>query len=293
VPADVRARLRAIYGYDDPIITQYLRWLGATLRGDLGWSVAQQRPVTAVLADALPNSLALVLPAFACALLAGVTLGAWQGVHAGSRRDRALTRVLLVLYSLPDFTIALALLLLFTSVWPLLPSGGMTSDVHAYLPPGAQWTDRLRHLILPMASVVLCDLAALARFQRNSMLEMLGQPFVQTAQAIGLPRWRVLAWAWRASLLPVITLSGFLLPLNLAGVVFIEQIFAWPGIGHVLVSSIGKRDYAVVVACVMVGAIAVAIGTAVAETLRELADPRLRDRHAAAVRAPQGELPSS
>jgi peptide/nickel transport system permease protein len=286
VPADVRARLRAIYGYDDPVVTQYLRWLGATLRGDFGWSTAQQRPVTAVLADALPNSLALVLPGVVLALLLGVTLGTWQAARARSRRDRATSTLLLILYSIPEFWVALVLLLLFSVWWPLLPSGGMTSDLHTYLPAREQWTDRLRHLLLPMLSVALFDLAALARFQRESLLEVLEQPFVQAARAKGLPRWRVLAGAWRASLLPIITVSGLLLPLNLAGVVFVEQIFAWPGMGYVLMAAIGKRDYAVVAACVIVGAAVMALATIATETLRELVDPRLRH-------APDAHVPHS
>jgi peptide/nickel transport system permease protein len=276
VPVEVRARLRAIYGYDDPILTQYVRWLGATLSGDLGWSVAQQRPVVTVLADALPNSLVLIVPGFLLAVTAGVMLGAWQGMYARSRRDRFTSTILLVLYSIPEFWIALALLLLFTSWWPLLPSGGMTDDLYAYMSAGEQWRDRVRHLVLPTLSIAIFDVAALARLQRESMMEVLTQPFVQTARANGLPRWRVMRGAWRASLLPVITVSGFLLPLNLAGVVFVEQIFAWPGMGYVLMASINKRDYAVVAACVIVGAAIMALGSIVAETLRELADPRLR-----------------
>lgn len=277
VPAPVREQLRAIYGYNDPILTQYVRWLGALMRGDMGWSIAQQRPVTAVLADALPNSLALILPAFTLAIVTGVALGAWQGVRARTRTDRFASVALLILYSVPEFWIALALLLLFSGTWSLLPSGGMTSDLHEYLSARDQMIDRLRHLLLPMLSVTLFDMASLARFQRSSMQSALEQPFVRTARSSGLPSWRVYAGAWRASLLPVITLIGFQLPLNLAGVVFIEQIFAWPGMGYVLMASIGKRDYAVVAACVIVGAAAMAIGAALAETLRELVDPRLRD----------------
>lgn len=288
VPADVRARLRAIYGYDDPMAAQYLRWLGATMQGDLGWSVAQQRPVTAVLADALPNSLALVVPGVLLAFVGGVTLGTWQAVHARTRRDRATSTALLILYSIPEFWVALVLLLLFSVWWPLLPSGGMTGDLYAYLPAGERWADRLRHLLLPMLSVAVFDLAALARFQRESLNDVFEQPFVQTARATGLPRWRVLAGAWRASLLPVITVSGLLLPLNLAGVVFVEHIFAWPGMGYVLMAAIAKRDYAVVAACVIVGAVIMALASIATETLREWADPRLRDAHDA--RGPRGRL---
>jgi peptide/nickel transport system permease protein len=282
VPVEVRARVRAIYGYDTPVITQYLRWLGATLQGDLGWSTSQQRPAADVIASALPNSLLLILPAFGLALVVGLALGAWQGVHARSARDRVTSLLLVVLYSIPEFWIALALLLLFSVFLGVLPSGVMTSDLHAYLPPAQQWLDRLRHLLLPMLSVTLFDVAALARFQRNSMQDALGQPFVRTARASGLSPWRVHVSAWKASLLPVISLSGILLPANLAGVVFIEQIFSWPGMGYALLSAINKRDYAVVAACVIVGSAVMTACALLAETLRDIADPRLRSATAGA-----------
>lgn len=276
VPPDVKARMRALYGFDEPLGTQYLRWLGALLRGDLGWSIQQQRPVSAVLRDALPNTLTLIVPAFVLSVLGGLWIGAWQGVRAGSRRDRITSTLLLVIYSIPEFWLAMALLLVFARTWHLLPATGVTSELYAYLSPGERFLDRLRHLVLPVASVASIGIATFARYQRASMQETIGLPFVRTAEASGLGRRRVLRNAWRASLLPVITLGGILLPSYLAGVVFVEQIFNWPGLGYALLRAISARDYAVVAACVVLGSTLTALGAWLAEWLRERADPRLR-----------------
>jgi peptide/nickel transport system permease protein len=283
VPAAVRASRRALYGYDDPLFTQYLRWLGAVLRGDLGWSTLQQRPALAVLREALPNSLMLVVPGVLVALVAGSALGTWQATHAGSRRDRLSSTLIFVLHALPEFWLALLLLLLFSVVWPVLPSGGIVSDWHVYMTPGQQWLDRLRHGVLPALVIALFDTATVARYQRESMRDALEQPCVRTALAGGLPAWRVYRRAWRVALPPVLTVLGFVVPLNILGVVFVEQVFAWPGMGLTLYNAINARDYDVVSACVIVGGLVIAVASIVVDLVRDLADPRL---------APQGDAPA-
>lgn len=288
IPESVRISRRAVYGYDDAVLVQYARWVIALLKGDLGWSVAQQRPALAVVLDALPNSFMLVLPGVLLAAVAGTALGAWQGIHARSVGDRVSSTLVFVLYALPEFWIALLLLLLFSVIWKVLPSGGMVNDMHQYWSPLRQWQDRLEHLVLPCLVIALFDAAALARYQRESMRDALEQPFVRTARAAGLPWTRVYRQAWRASLLPVLTVLGMLLPLNIMGVVFVEQVFAWPGMGLTLFNAINARDYDVVAACVIVGGAVIAVAGAAVDVLRDLADPRLRTRDVAA-----SVLPSS
>jgi peptide/nickel transport system permease protein len=284
VPEAVRERLRAVYGYDAPMAAQYLRWLGALAGGDFGWSTAQQRPALDVVLDALGNSLVLVVPAVAIATVLGAAIGAWQGIHARSRRDRIASTVLFTLYALPEFSLGLLLLILFSVAWPILPSGGMVGDLHRYLSPTAQLLDRLRHLLLPMLVIAIVDTAALARYQRQSMRDALDQPFVQAAHGAGLPGRRVYWQAWRASLLPVLTLLGILLPVNLLGVVFVEQTFAWPGLGLTFYNAINGRDYAVVAACVVVQGAIIALSTFAIALLREAVDPRLRESEAGRAR---------
>lgn len=277
VPQVVRERYRAIYGYNDPVLVQYLRWLRAVLGGDFLYSTSQQRPALDVVLDALPNSLAIVLPGLFLALIGGSAVGTWQGIRAGTRRDQILSLIVFVLHALPEFFIALALLLLFSVVWPVFPSGGLTSDMYVYLSPTAKLLDRLHHLVLPCLVVALFGAVTLVRFQRQSMRDTIELPFVRTALATGLPRRRVYFGAWRASLLPVLTMLGVLIPFAMLGLVFVEQIFAWPGLGLALFTAINARDYNVVAAVVVVQGLIIAVSTFLVDLAREAVDPRLAD----------------
>lgn len=277
VPEIVRQRARAVYGYDDPVLVQYGRWVRAIFGGDFGYSTSQHRPAVDVVLDAIPNSLTIVLPGLLLALVAGSAIGTWQGIRAGSRGDQLLSLIVFVLYALPEFFIALALLMLFSVVWPLFPSGGIVSDMHEYFSPVAKVADRVRHLVLPCLVVALFGAVTLVRFQRQSMRDTIEQPFVRTAFANGLPLRRVYLGAWRASLLPVLTMLGVLLPFAVVGLVFVEQVFAWPGLGLALFNAINARDYNVVAACVVAQGLITGASTVVVDLLREAVDPRLAD----------------
>ncbi len=272
----VRATIRAQYGLDDSIVTQYGRWLWSLVRGDLGWSRAQHRPVAAVLGEALPRSLFLMGCALGVSLLGGMLIGAWQGARAGSRRDRMTSTALLVVYSLPEFWLALVLLVVFAHQLRWLPATGITSEMYGYMGAGAQLMDRLRHLILPLTSLSLVGVSVFARYQRNAMQESMTQPFVRTARAKGLTEPAVRWQAWRSALLPVLTVTGVMLPALTTGAVFVERVFSWPGMGYAMIRAIEARDYPVVSAGVILGSAVTALGAALADLARELADPRLR-----------------
>ncbi len=276
VPAAVKARMRTLYGLDQPLARQYIDWITALLRGDLGWSIQQQRPVTTVLGEALLNSLLLGVPAFIVSVVLGIAIGTWQALHAGSRGDRSVSSILLLAYSLPEFWLALLLMLIFARTWHLLPASGATDELHSYMSLAGRLTDRLRHLILPLSTVSLIGVATFARFQRESMREIWQQPFVRTGIAAGLTRRRLVRSAVRSAVLPVITLAGVLLPSYFAGLIFVETVFSWPGLGYVLMRAISARDYAVVAASVVLGSALTAVGAWAAEWLRGLLDPRLR-----------------
>ena len=273
---ELRATIRARYGLDDSIATQYGRWLWSLLRGDLGWSRDQQRPVAAVLADALPRSLVLMGCALSVSLVGGMLIGAWQGARAGSRRDRTTSTALLVLYSLPEFWVALLLLVVFAHQLHWLPATGITDEMSRYLTAREQLVDRVRHLILPLTSLSLVGVAVFARYQRDAMQESMTQAFVRTARAKGLSESAVRRQAWRSALLPVITLTGLMLPALITGAVFVERVFAWPGMGYAMIRAIEARDYPVVSAGVILGSAVAAFGAALADIARDIADPRLR-----------------
>ena len=273
---ELRATIRAQYGLDDSIATQYGRWLWSLLRGDLGWSRDQHRPVAAVLADALPRSLFLMGCALCVSLVGGMLIGAWQGARAGSRRDRTTSTALLVLYSLPEFWLALVLLVVFVHQLGWLPATGITDETYRYLSARQQLVDRMRHLVLPLTSLSLVGVAVFARYQRNAMQESMTQAFVRTARAKGLTEAAVRRQAWRTALLPVITVTGLMLPALITGAVFVERVFAWPGMGFAMIRAIEARDYPVVSAGVILGSAVTALGAALADIAREIADPRLR-----------------
>jgi len=276
MPAAVRATRRVQLGLDLPPAQQYVRRLRAYSRGDLGWSTSEERPVNEVLRERIPRTLWLMSLALAASLLMGIALGAWQGAHVGSRGDRAWSFVSLVLFSFPEFWIAIVLMLLFASWLGWFPTMGMTSDIAFESSSMRALLDRAHHLVLPWLSLTLIGTAYVARFQRAAMRDVFGAPFVQTARGKGLAEAAVRRHALRAALLPVIALGGMLVPSLFAGAVFVESIFAWPGMGLALLNATQGRDYDLVGAGIIVVSAMTVAGSFAAELLREVADPRTR-----------------
>jgi peptide/nickel transport system permease protein len=278
ITESVRQHWRAEFGLDRPIGEQYVRWLANVARGDLGYSFSHRRPVRDVLTDAFPRTLTLVGLAFVFSFALGIVVGVLQAERAGSARDRWLGRALLLLYSVPDFWLALLALLLFAYRLPILPAGGMVDPVlHDYLSFGGRVQDRLAHLVLPVVTLTLLSSAVIARHQRTSLLNVLPSDWMRTALAKGLS-WRaaVRRHALRNALLSTITLAGLSLPSLAAGSVFVEKVFAFPGMGLVTVNAIGARDYPLITAGVLVISVMVAVGTLVTDLAVAAADPRIR-----------------
>ena len=274
----VRAHWRAQFGYDRPLLDQYVRYVASVAHGEFGYSVRQHEPVSVVLGETVPRTLLLAGLALILSIVAGVIIGVYQAVHRGAWFDRVSSGILLTLYSLPDFWGALMAMLIFAFWWPILPAGGMVEPVlHAYMTPLAAIGDRLRHLILPVGSLTLMIMAGITRYQRAAMLEVLPADYVRTARAMGLSERRVI-WrhALRTALTPMITLLGVWLPALLGGALFVEKVFQWPGMGLTAASAISSRDYDVVVATVIVGSVMVVIGNFVADILHAALDPRVR-----------------
>ena len=275
-----RARLRAIYGLDRPLGEQYVRYVGAVARGDLGWSFSLRRPVADALADALPNTLLLMGVSLALSFALGIALGVLQAMRRGTATDRALGAVALFFYSMPDFWLALMAMLLFAYWVPIFPVGGMVDPVmHLYLGFWGRIGDVLSHLALPALVLTLLSAAGIARYQRAAVLEVVRQDYVRTARAKGLrERSVVVRHLLRNALLPTITLLGLALPALLGGAVFVERVFAWPGMGLLTVNAIATRDYPLVTASVIVASVTVVAGSLLADVLYAAVDPRLRRR---------------
>jgi len=270
-----RDALRERYGLDQPLVVQYLKWLGALAQGDLGWSTSQHRPVLQAIGEAFGHTLWLVIPAFALSLLGGMWIGTWQGLRAGSRGDRLVTWITLALHATPDVALASGVLLLGAGVLALFPTGGMTSDIHAYLPMASRWLDRLQHLVLPVVTIALVGSATLARHQRASLRAALQLPFMAWLPTRGLPPAHIRWHAWRNALAPVLSVAGILLPSWLAGLVFVEQVYAWPGMGYLLVQAIAAQDMALVSGAVLLASGCALTIARVAAVAHAMADPRL------------------
>ena len=275
----VRRRWRAQLGLDRPLHEQYLRYLGNVARGEFGWSVSHNQPVGEVLARALPHTVALMGAALALSFLAGGALGIAQAVRRGTWLDRGASVVSLVFYSMPDFWLALMAIMLLAYRLALFPITGTIDPVLApYMTSWERLVDRAYHLVLPALTLAVLSAAAVARYQRSAMLDVVHEDYVRTARAKGVPERRVvLRHALRNALLPVITLFGLSFPALIGGAVFIERVFAWPGMGMVASRAISTRDYDLVTATVVIGSAMVAVGSLLADLLHAAADPRLRD----------------
>jgi peptide/nickel transport system permease protein len=284
VSPEVLEQMRRNMGLDRPIHERYVLWMGSMLRGDFGTSFARGQPVRDVIVQILPNTLILSGAALLLAFLAGILIGVIQAVRRNTALDGALSVGSLFFYSIPSFWLALMMILVFSLLarnvweWPIwFPPSGMVSVDHAFMTPWEQVLDRARHLVLPALSLALILAAGVARYMRGSMVEVLGQDYIRTARAKGLPeRTVVFKHALRNALLPIITLLGLYLPVLFSGTVFVETVFSWPGMGKLMVDAISQRDYPVVMAGAMVFALMVVVGNLLADLLYSLVDPRIR-----------------
>jgi peptide/nickel transport system permease protein len=276
-PATI-ARQRALFGLDRPLPEQLLRYAGNLARGELGESFVLHRPVAAVLAEAVPNTLLLGGTALIASLLLGLAIGVVQAARHHTRTDTLLGVVTLVLYSVPVFWLGLVLLLVFGDKLHWLPVSGMTSaGLHERLSALGRGMDVARHLVLPAASLALVQAAAFARFQRSALVENLDAEYIRAARAKGLTERAVLLrHALRGALAPTITLAGLSVPYFLAGSVLVESIFGWPGLGRVAFDAIFARDYNVITATALVSGVLVAAGNLLADVAVAIADPRVR-----------------
>jgi peptide/nickel transport system permease protein len=275
-PEQLAAQRQAL-GLDRPLPAQFATWVGRFARGDWGTSIAKGRPVRAVLGDAWPATVRLVALSLLLSYLIGVAVGAVQAARSGSRTDTLLSITSVTLFAVPGYWLGLMLVLVFTYWARMLPAFGAAGLDSDYLSGGGWVIDRLRHLALPLATLTLIGVGGAARFVRGAMLETLSQPFITTARAKGLtPRQVIGRHALRNALTPVVTLLGLSLPALFSGAVFVEAVFAWPGVGRVLVEAVQARDYPIVMAATAVSAVLVVAGNILADVLAAWLDPRVR-----------------
>ena len=277
---EIEAGRRAL-GLDRPLLEQYVAWIGQVLQGDFGVSLAQGRPAAALLAEAWPATAVLVLLSIGLSWLTGILVGALQANTRRRGLDTSLSAVTVAFNAMPGYWLGLALVMLFTYQLRWLPAFGATGLDAEFLSGPARLADRLRHLALPLTTLTLIGFGANARFTRAAMGELTRAPFLLAARARGLVERRVVVrHQLRSALVPIVTLLGLSLPAIFSGAVFVEAIFAWPGVGQVLVQAVQARDYPVVMAAATISAVLVVTGNLLAEFLVSIVDPRVRDASA-------------
>jgi peptide/nickel transport system permease protein len=270
-------RLKHTLGLDQPIHIQYYTWLKNVAVGELGVSFSKRAPVLDVLFEAFPNTILLTALAYGINLLLGITIGVVSALKKNAWLDRFLTYSGLFVYSLPEFWLAIVLILIFSNILGVLPASGMHSPFAESFSTLEYVWDVFRHLLLPVFVLGISSAAGIGRYMRVSILDVLDREFIRTARAKGLSPWKVLTrHAFRNALLPVITIIGISFPFLLGGAVVVESVFGWPGMGKLAVDAIFARDYPLIIACTLVAGLMVILGNLLADTLYAIVDPRIK-----------------
>jgi dipeptide transport system permease protein len=285
------AQFRHELGLDQPVWKQFVDYVGQVLQGDFGTSLATNQKVLTEFAALFPATLELSLAAMLFALLLGLPAGAIAGARRGSGYDHALMGLSVTGYSMPIFWWGLLLIMLVGERWGLTPVSGRIDLIEYYFEPVTgfmvidAWLsgqagavqDALHHLVLPAVVLGTVPLAVIARMTRSAMLEVLGEDYVRTARAKGLPPWRVVGLhALRNALIPVVTVIGLQVGTLMAGAVLTETIFSWPGVGKWLIESIARRDYPALQGGVMLVSTVVILVNLAVDLLYGVINPRIR-----------------
>jgi peptide/nickel transport system permease protein len=273
IPPEIRLNLRQQFGLDDPLVLRYLRWLAAMLRGDWGYSFVSRMPVQMLIMQRLPTTLFVLGSAYIMALMIALPVGILSAVKPYSVFDQIATTLAFIGYSLPTFFTGLLFILVFSIALGWLPFI-YSSTIEA---TGFAWVlEHLRQGAMPIAVLGLFEAAALTRFVRASMFEVMPQDFVTTARAKGLSERRIiLQHALRNALIPVVTVVALQIPTIFTGAVITEQIFRVPGIGSLLIASIESTDTPVVMAITFVYATLVILFNLIADVVYGFLDPRI------------------
>jgi peptide/nickel transport system permease protein len=272
-PAD-RALLTKQLGLDKPIPVQFWHWLSRTLHGDLGRSIARQLPARPIVVDAFKNTLVLTAFAAVIAIVGGILIGAIAALRKGRPSSAVASGLSLFSVSVPQYSLGLMLIILFAAQRHLLPAGGM----HNVAGNGGVG-DLYAHLLLPGITAALVPLGIVARMFRSSLLEVLGQDYIEALRARGIPSRRLYLHAFHNTLPSLLTVAGLQLGYLLGGVIFVEAVFSWPGIGLLVFQSISQRDLPLIQAGVLVSALVFVVLNLAVDALHGIVDPRIRHSH--------------
>ncbi|MHB8712829.1 MAG: ABC transporter permease [Trichloromonadaceae bacterium] len=275
---ELKERLRAQYGLDEPLLVQYGQWLGRLARLDFGTSFSQdRRPVLQKIVERLPITILINVLSIGVILAISLPLGILSATRRNSGFDRATTVLVFLGFATPSFWLALLLMDGLGVRLGLFPIAGLKSVGHEYLSWGRQLWDLVHHLILPVFVSAFGGLAGFSRYMRSNMLEVIRQDYILTARAKGLSERAVIyRHALRNALLPVITILGLSVPGLIGGSVIFETIFAIPGMGKLFYDGVMMRDYPLIMGILVIGAVLTLVGNLLADLCYALADPRIR-----------------
>ncbi|NOU97845.1 ABC transporter permease subunit [Paenibacillus sp. LMG 31456] len=262
--------LRNEMGLDKPLVVQYAKWIGDVVRGDLGKSMFDGKPVTELLSEKIPKTFELAIYGALLAIVIAVPFGVLAVLNKNSWIDKTARVFSLFGFSIPAYWLAVLLMLLFAYKIHWLPAGG-------YVPFNDSPSGHFKALILPVITVGIINSAQIFRYLRSGMLEVISQDFIRTARAKGVSEWSVIAKHVARNALPsLITIVALNFSLLLSGMVITEQIFAWPGVGWLMIQSILSRDYDVVQGAVLMSAVIIVLINLLADLINALLDPRIK-----------------
>ena len=263
VDTEVLDALRKSWGLDKPIWKQYLIYIGNIFQGDLGKSYLDGRDAIEVVMERVPKTLSLMWITAIVTFLIGIPAGIYSALHHNTAIDRSTMTLSVMGLSIPNFFLGVLLILLFSVTWRLLPSAGSES-----------W----QHYIMPVITMATAEASVFARFMRSSMLEVLSQPYIRTAMAKGVPWQKVVrGHALPNAAIPTVTVAGFFVGSLIVGGVITENVFAWPGVGRLLVDSVANRDLAVVQVAILLIAVSMVTANLIVDLSYGWLDPRVRD----------------
>ncbi len=268
--------LQEKYGLDQPLYVQFGSYLKNLLHGDLGTSITYNRPVIGVIMERMGASLLLALTSAILALVLGTLLGLFASRHSGSWLDRLVSSVAQFFYAMPSFWLGLMVILIFSSWLKLLPTSGM-EDMRQSYTGFAHVLDVARHMILPVGTLTLIQIPVYMRIFRSSVTQIEAEDFVTTFRAAGMSEKRIFnRYVFRNAILPTVTIFGIHLAYIVTGEALIEIVFAWPGIGRLMLDAIMSRDYPLLMGIYIMLSVAVAVVMLLLDLVYAVLDPRIR-----------------
>jgi len=272
----LRAALEEKYGLNKPLYIQFFSYLKTAMRGDLGTSIIYNRPVIDMIAEKLPATILLVFTSAVLSLIIGTAMGIVAARKEGTFIDVLFSGISYVLNSMPNFWLGLMLIIIFSSVLNILPTYGMT-DARASYTGIAYVMDVIKHMILPITTLVLIEIPMYYRIAKSSVLQVTNEDFILTLRATGMDERKIFnKYIFRNAILPTVTIFGISLAYLITGVSLIETVFAWPGTGRLVLTAINQRDYPTLMGMYLIMSVSIAVVMILVDIVYAILDPRIR-----------------